>query len=309
MIKSDVAWLNGKHVPFGDAKVHVITHTLHYGLAAFEGIRCYRRESGENADKSAVFRLCEHIERLLNSCRIATMDVTFSQAQLEGACLEMLEANKLDEAYIRPLVYVGAGALGLGATSNPVDVAIIAFPWAPVLGEAGIKNGIRAHVSTFVRGHMNQTMSKAKISGQYVNSVLAKRESQRLGFEEAIMLDADGRVAEGTGENIFIVQRGRLLTPPLDMPILAGITRDSVITLAREAGLEVIERTVTRDALIVANEVFFTGTATEITPVREIDGRPIGDGKPGPITRKLQDLFYNTIRGPDISHPEWLTWL
>lgn len=305
MIKSDIAWLNGKLLPFAETKVHITTHTLHYGLAAFEGIRAYKRADG----RSAVFRLREHIERLLESARIATMAVPYSCEQLEAACAETMRANKLEEAYLRPLVYVGAGALGLGAVGNPVDVAVIVFPWAPLLGEEGIKNGIRAHLSTYVRGHLNHTMSKGKISGQYVNSVLAKREAQRLGYDEGIMLDADGRVCEGTGENIFIVYRGRLLTPPLDLPILAGITRDSVITLAREAGHPVEEVAFTRDMLYAASEVFMTGTASEVTPVREIDARPVGDGRPGPITRKLQAAFYAAVRGPGEPHPEWLYYL
>lgn len=305
MIKSEFAWMNGKMVPFGESKTHIITFTMHYGLAAFEGIRCYKRQDG----RSAVFRLREHIDRLFESSKIATMDVPYSPAELEAACLETLRANKMDEAYLRPIAYVGAGALGLGAKDNPVDVAIIVFPWGPLLGEEGIKNGVRAHMSTYVRGHLNHTLSKGKISGQYVNSVIAKREAQRLGYDEAIMLDASGRVAEGTGENIFALYRGALYTPPLDMPILAGITRDAVITLAREAGVEVIERPFTRDMLYVASEVFLTGTATEVTPVREIDARPVGDGKPGPITRKLQDTFYKVVRGPGEAHRDWLTYV
>jgi branched-chain amino acid aminotransferase len=271
MIKSDIAWMNGKLVPFADAKIHITTHSLHYGLASFEGIRCYKRADG----RSAVFRLREHIERLLESAKIATTDVTFSRDQLEQACIDTLKANKLEEAYIRPLVYLGAGVLGLGATSNPVDVSIITFPWEVLLGQEAIKSGIRACVSSYVRGHLNHTMSKGKISGQYVNSVLAKREAQRLGFEEGIMLDSDGRVCEGTGENIFIMYKGKLMTPPL---------------------------------VYCASEVFMTGTASEVTPVREIDARPIGDGSPGPVTRKLQQAFYAMVRGPGESHPEWLRY-
>jgi len=304
MIKSDVAWMNGKLIPFAEAKVHISTHSLHYGLASFEGIRCYKRADG----RSAVFRLREHIERLLESAKIGTTDVSYTREQLEQACVDTLKANKLDEAYIRPLVYLGAGVLGLGATSNPVDVAIIAFPWEVLLGQEGIKNGVRACISSYVRGHLNHTMSKGKISGQYVNSVLAKREAQRLGFEEGIMLDADGRVCEGTGENIFIVYKGKLMTTPLDLPILPGITRDSVLVLAREAGLDPIEEPFTRDMLYCASEVFMTGTASEVTPVREIDARPIGDGRPGPITKKLQDAFYRVVRGPGDAHPEWLRY-
>jgi branched-chain amino acid aminotransferase len=303
MIQSDFAWVNGKMIPFAEATTHISSFTLHYGLAVFEGIRCYRRHDGS----SVVFRLREHAERLIESAKIATMDLGFSAADLEKACLETLRANKLAEAYLRPFAWVGAGALGLGSRDNPVEVAVIAFPWAAYLGEEGLRSGIRAHVSSYVRGHLNHTMSKGKIGGQYVNSVLAKREALRLGFDEGIMLDADGRVAEGTGENIFVVYRGQLHTPPLDMPILPGITRDAVITLARETGLPLVEQAFTRDMLYTASEVFLTGTASEVTPVREIDARPVGDGTPGPITRKLQELFFQIVRGPADRHREWLT--
>jgi branched-chain amino acid aminotransferase len=305
MIDAKVAWHDGKLVPFAEARTHVTAFTLHYGLAVFEGIRCYQRAEGG----SAVFRLRDHIDRLFDSAAIATMDLPFDRPRLEAACLETLRANDLAEAYLRPLAYVGAGALGLGTRENPVQVAIVAFPWAPPLGEEGQRSGVRAQVSSFLRGHPNHAMSKAKISGGYVNSVLAKREAQRLGADEAILLDAEGRVAEGTGDNIFIVWKGTLLTPSLDLPILAGFTRDAVLTLAREAGLPVVERAFTRDMLTTATEVFLTGTAIEITPVREVDGRPVADGRPGPLTRKLQAAFQAATRGPGGAHPEWLTWL
>jgi branched-chain amino acid aminotransferase len=206
-------------------------------------------------------------------------------------------------------VYAGAGSLGLGSKDAPIEAVVIAFPWGAYLGEEALTKGIRAHVSTFVRGHVNNIMSKAKISGQYVNSVLAKREAQRQGFDEAIMLDADGRVAEGTGENIFAVHKGRIYTPPLDMPILEGITRDAVITLAKEAGFEIVEQSFTRDFLYQVSEVFFTGTACEVTPVREIDCRTIGSGQPGPVTRKLQAAFTAVVKGPGEPKPEWLAYL
>ncbi len=302
MIKADHVWMNGKLIPYEDAKTHVGAFTLHYGVAAFEGVRCYKRSDGT----SAIFRLREHIDRLFESSKICVMDIPFSREQLEIACAETLRANQHAEAYLRPLVYVGAGALGLGATGNPIEVAILTFPWSPLLGDEGVKNGVRAHVSSFIRGHVNATMSKGKISGQYVNSIMAKRESQRLGFEEAIMLDANGFVAEGTGENIFIEYAGRVLTPPLYLPVLAGITRASIMTLAREAGIELIEQPFTRDMLYTATEVFFTGTGAEVVPVREIDGRVVGSGKPGPITKKLQAAYYAAVRGPGDAHPEWL---
>ena len=305
MIESQFAWMNGKLIPFAKATTHVSAFTLHYGIAAFEGIRCYKRADG----RSAVFRLREHIERLFGSMKVCGNQVPFSIEQVEAACLEVLRANKLGEAYLRPLVYAGAGSLGLGAKDAPIETVVIAFPWGAYLGEEALHKGIRAHLSTFVRGHVNHTMSKAKISGQYVNSVLAKREAQRQGFDEAIMLDADGRVAEVTGENIFAVHKGRIFTPPLDMPILEGITRDAVITLAKEAGLEVVEQSFTRDFLYQVAEVFFTGTASEVTPVREIDCRTIGSGQPGPVTRKLQAAFATVVKGPGEPKPEWLAYL
>jgi branched-chain amino acid aminotransferase len=305
MIQSDFAWMNGKLIPFGQATTHISAFTLHYGVAAFEGIRCYKRADG----RSAVFRLHEHIERLFGSMKICGNQVPYSIEQVEAGCLEVLRANKLDEAYIRPLVYAGAGSLGLGSKDAPIETAVITFPWGAYLGEEALTKGIRVHVSTFVRGHVNNVMSKAKLSGQYVNSVLAKREAQRHGYDEAIMLDSDGRVAEGTGENIFAVYKGRIYTPPLDMPILEGITRDAVITLAKEAGYEIVEQSFTRDFLYQVSEVFFTGTACEVTPVREIDCRTIGSGRPGPVTSKLQAAFTAVVKGPGEPHPEWLAYL
>ena len=305
MIKSEIAWMNGKLLPFAQATTHVSAFTLHYGVAVFEGIRCYKRNDG----RSAVFRLREHVDRLVTSAKICDMAIPHPRDQIEAACLDTLRANKLEEAYIRPLAYLGAGALGLGSRDNPVELAIIAFPWGAYLGADALNKGIRAHLSTFVRGHLNHTMSKAKISGQYVNSVLAKREVVSLGYDEAIMLDADGRVAEGTGENIFAVHKGRIYTPSLDMPILEGITRDAVITLAKEAGYEIVEQSFTRDFLYQVAEVFFTGTACEVTPVREIDCRTIGSGQPGPVTRKLQAAFAAVVKGPGEPKPEWLAYL
>ena len=305
MIQSDFAWMNGKLIPFAQATTHVSTFTLHYGVAAFEGIRCYKRADG----RSAVFRLREHIELLFGSMKVCGSTVPLGIADVEGACLEVLRANKLKEAYLRPLVYAGAGSLGLGSEDAPIETVVIAFPWGAYLGEEALHKGIRAHVSTYVRGHVNHTMSKAKISGQYVNSVLAKREAKRHGYDEAIMLDSDGRVAEGTGENIFAVHKGRIYTPPLDMPILEGITRDAVITLAKAAGFEIVEQSFTRDFLYQVSEVFFTGTASEIAPVREIDNRAIGTGQPGPVTRKLQTDFAAVVKGPGEPHPEWLAYV
>lgn len=303
MIQADWVWRNGELVPFAEANTHLLTFGLHYGLAVFEGIRCYKRADG----RSALFRLREHVERLLESAKIATLEVAQGASELQAACLETLKANKLDEGYVRPLVYAGAGTLGIGARDNPTEVAILAFPWPPMLGQEGVDKGVRTQVSTMARGHLGSTMSKAKICGQYVGSVLAKREAQRNGCEDAIMLDSEGRVAEGTTNNIFVVWKGALLTPPLEMSILAGITRASVIALARDLGLEVVERSFTRDMLYTASEIFLTGTAVEVTPVREVDGYVIGP--PGPITRRLQAAFYTAARGPGEPHPEWLTFV
>jgi branched-chain amino acid aminotransferase len=305
MIKASAIWLDGKMIPFPQAQVHITAFTLHYGIGAFEGLRCYRRQDG----RTAVFRLREHIERLYESTAVCAMTIPFSPAEIEAACLETVRANKLDEGYIRPLVFTGAGMLGMGARENPIQVAIIAFPWSDVMGADAAQRGVRAQVSTFVRAHPNSMMSKAKIIGQYTSSVLVKRESQRLGFDEAIMLDAEGRVAEASAQNVFVVWKDQLLTPPLELPILAGITRDAVLTLAREAGFSPVERAFTRDMLYSASEVFLTGTATEVTPVREIDGRPVGSGKPGPVTTKIQQAFVAAVRGPGEPHPEWLRYV
>jgi branched-chain amino acid aminotransferase len=305
MIQSEFAWMNGKLIPFAQATTHISAFSLHYGVAAFEGIRCYQRHDG----RSAVFRLREHIDRLFGSMKVCGSEVPFTVAQVEAACLEVLRANQLREAYLRPLIFAGPGALGLGSKDAPIETVVIAFPWGAYLGEEALQKGIRAHVASFVRGHVNNLMSKAKICGQYVNSVLAKREAQRHGYDEAIMLDSDGRVAEGTGENIFAIHKGRIYTPPLDMPILEGITRDSVITLAKALGFEVVEQSFTRDFLYQVSEVFFTGTASEVTPVREIDNRAIGTGQPGPVTRKLQAAFAAVVKGPGEPRPEWLAYV
>jgi branched-chain amino acid aminotransferase len=305
----DKIWLDGTLVPFSQAQVHVLTHTLHYGVGAFEGIRAYKRPDG----KGAIFRLGDHVERLFGSCHICMMDVPYTREQIAAACVETMRVNKMAEAYLRPLVFLGDGELGLGSTGNPVRVAIAVYEWGAYLGEEGLRRGIRAKVSSFTRGALNSTMSKGKICGQYVNSVLAKREALKAGYAEAILLDGNGLVAEASGENIFVVKRGKLKTPPLSSAILEGITRDTVLTLAREAGLTVEETTFSRDELYLADEVFFTGTAAELTPVREIDDRQIGAGECGPVTRKLQDAFFEAVKGragkEKPSHPEWLTFV
>jgi branched-chain amino acid aminotransferase len=299
-------WLDGKLVAWNDATVHVLTHSLHYGLAAFEGIRCYRRGDG----RSAVFRLDDHLQRLADSCHICTLESPYSKEQLTAACLETLRANKMSEAYLRPIVFLGDGALGLGAVDMPTRVAVAAYEWGAYLGDEGLKRGVRAKVSSYTRGGLNSMMSKGKITGQYVVSVLAKREVMRAGYAEAILLDDRGQVAEASGENLFMVKQGRLVTPPLGSAILAGITRDTMIQLAGDLGIPVEERTFARDELYTADEVFLTGTAAELTPVREIDDRRIGDGMPGPVSRRVQEAFFAEVKGGSPPrHAHWHTWI
>ncbi|MDH5668328.1 MAG: branched-chain amino acid transaminase [Nitrospira sp.] len=294
-------WMDGNFVAWNDANVHILTHSLHYGLAAFEGIRCYKGPSG-----SAIFRLQEHVDRLFDSAHIGMMAMPYDKKQIAEAIVETVRANRLDACYIRPLVYIGYGAMGVHPGDNPIRVAIAVWKWGAYLGDDALANGMRACVSSFTRHHVNVSMTKAKISGYYVNSIMAKREAKAAGYDEAIMLDAEGYVSEGTGENVFIVRRGKLKTTPLTS-ILEGITRNSVIELARERKLVVEEERFTRDEMYVADEVFVTGTAAEMTPVREIDNRRIGNGKPGPITSTLQNAFFSIVRGEDPTHESWLT--
>jgi branched-chain amino acid aminotransferase len=304
MEKAKSIWMNGELVPWDEAKVHVLTHTLHYGLGVFEGIRCYKCVDG----RSGIFRLREHIDRLFQSALIAQIEIPFSKEEIEEACKEIVRVNGLDEAYIRPLVFIGEGVMGVHPHDNPIRVAIIAWKWGAYLGEEALKNGTRAKTSSYIRHHPNAMMTKAKICGNYVNSVLAKREVTRLGYDEAILLDPEGYVAEGSGENIFLVKHGIIKTTP-PTTILPGITRDTVIKLAKDRGYTVIEERFTRDELYIADEVFLTGTAAEITPVREIDDRPIGNGKPGKITKELQELYFNTVRGKLPQYSHWITYL
>ncbi len=293
--------MDGKFVPWGEANVHILTHSLHYGLAAFEGIRCYKGKQG-----SAIFRLQEHVDRLFESAHIAMMAIPYDKKQVTEAIIETVRVNKLDSCYIRPLVYIGYGMMGVHPGDNPIRLAIAAWRWGAYLGEEALTHGMRACVSSFTRHHVNVSMTRGKISGYYVNSILAKREAKANGYDEAILLDPDGYVAEGTGENVFIVRRGRLITTPLTS-ILEGITRSSLMQLARERNLQVVEERFTRDAMYVAEEAFVTGTAAEVTPIREIDGRRIGTGKPGPITTSLQQAFFAIVRGEDSAHSNWLT--
>jgi branched-chain amino acid aminotransferase len=296
-------WLDGELVDWDEAKIHVFTHTLHYGLGAFEGIRAYKRADGA----SYVFRLRDHIDRLFDSCKLVLLTPKYAREQVIAACLETLRVNGLTEGYVRPMVFVGEGAMGVYAPNNPVRTTVGAWKWGAYLGEEALKNGIRCKISSFARHHINVSLAKAKMMGQYTNSVLAKREAKLAGYDEAILLDPNGYVSEGSGENIFIVKRGVLYTPDLASSILEGITRDTVIQLAREDGLAVVEGRITRDQLWLADEVFFTGTAAEVTPVREVDNRPIGNGAVGPITKRVQARFFEVVKGSDTAHVEWLT--
>ncbi len=289
-------------VPWDAAQVHVLTHTLHYGLGAFEGIRCYEGHDGV----PAILRLAEHVDRLLGSSRILGIEVPFTAEQLEQACVDVVRVNKLRSCYIRPLVFLGDGEMGLAAVHNPVRVAIAVWKWGAYLGDEGLLKGVRIKTSSFQRMHVNTHLTKAKAVGNYVNSILAAVEARRGGYDEALMLDTDGFVAECSGENLFISRRGVVKTTPLTS-ILEGITRDASIQILRTMGVPVEEQRFTRDEAYLAHEVFMTGTAAEITPVREIDDRLIGPGAPGAVTIELQRRFRAIVRGEDDRYRHWLT--
>lgn len=293
--------MDGKFVNWDDAKVHVLTHTLHYGLGIFEGIRCYETGKG-----SAIFRLDEHVERLFNSAHIFLMDIPYSRKQIRDAIIETVRVNKIKSCYIRPLVYIGYGAMGLYPKENPVSVSIAAWAWGTYLGDEGIEKGIRIRTSSFIRNHVNANMTRGKVCGYYVNSQLAKKEAISTGYDEALLLDTEGYVSEGSGENIFIVRNGVLKTTPLTS-ILEGITRNSILKIAEDEGVVTKEERFTRDELYIADEAFFTGTAAEVTPIREVDGRAVGAGKPGEITKKVQSIFFDIVKGKNNKYKSWLT--
>lgn len=296
-------WMDGTFVDWDNAQVHVLSHTLHYGLGAFEGIRCY-----DTARGSAVFRLREHIDRLFHSAHIAGLTVPYTRDDIEHAVIETIKINDVRACYIRPLIYLGYGEMGINNSQNPVCVSIAVWPWGAYLGEGALDDGIRVRVSSFTRHHVNVMMTKAKIVGNYANSQLAKMEAIKSGYDEAILLDPQGNVAEGSGENLFIVRHGELKTPPLTA-ILEGITRNSIIDLARHLGVVVHETIFSRDELYIADEAFFTGTAAELTPIREVDDRTIGNGRPGPLSHKLQQAFFRVVEGKDDAFQHWLTFL
>ncbi|MDI7258951.1 MAG: branched-chain amino acid transaminase [Thermodesulfobacteriota bacterium] len=302
--KMEKIWMDGRLIPWDEARVHVLTHTLHYGLGIFEGIRCYLCHDG----KSAVFRLKEHIDRFFDSAHIGGLKMPYSKKEIVEACKETLRVNGLKAGYIRPLAFIGEGVMGVYPGDNPIRLAIITWSWGAYLGEEALEKGIRAKFSSYTRHHVNVMMTKAKICGNYVNSVLAKREVMKLGYEEAMMLDTEGYVSEGSGENIFIVRNGVIKTTPLTS-ILSGITRNSVIQIAKSRKIPIVEEKFTRDELYTAQEAFFTGTAAEITPIREVDDRQIGEGKPGPVTRELQAVFFDIVKGKNPEFKEWLDYL
>ncbi len=301
--ESSKIWMDGRFVDWKDATVHVLAHTLHYGLGVFEGIRCYQGKRG-----SAIFRLKEHVERLFASAHIVQIKIPFTPADIQQAIVETVKINGLSECYIRPIVFIGYGGMGLYVEKNPIQVAIAAWPWGTYLGEEGVQSGIRAKISSLARHHVNISLTRAKITGNYANSQLAKREIKNAGYDEAVLLDTDGYVAEGPGENIFISRHGVLKTTPLTS-ILEGITRNTVMELATELGIPVVQERFSRDDLYLADEAFFTGTAAEVTPIREVDGRSIGTGKPGPITQSLQRSFFDAVHGQTEKHINWLTFI
>jgi branched-chain amino acid aminotransferase len=303
-LRTDRIWIDGDLVPYDQAQIHILTHSLHYGLAVFEGMRCYKCDDG----RSAIFRAREHIRRLLESAHIVEMPVPYSQEELLKACADVVRINKLAECYLRPIAFYGEGEMGLSARGNKTRVAVAAWPWGAYLGKDSVEKGVRLKTSSFVRFHHNSMMPAAKASGHYVNSILAGYEARRNGYDEALLLDTAGFVAEGSGENVFIVRDGVVKTPPLTS-ILPGITRDAVIKMLRDVGVTVVEEFFARDAVYIADEAFMTGTAAEVTPVVELDDRRIGSGKPGPITRRLQQEFQSALHGRDARYQGWLYYV
>ncbi len=300
--RDGVIWYDGKMVNWRDATTHVLTHTLHYGMGVFEGVRAYKTDKG-----TAIFRLKEHTDRLFRSAHILGMKMPFDKATISEAQKAAVRENNLESAYLRPMAFYGAEAMGISAKTLSTHVIVGAWSWGAYMGEEAITKGIRVKTSSFARHHVNITMCKAKANGNYMNSILAHQEAAQDGYQEALLLDVDGFVAEGSGENIFIIRNGKLYTPDLTSA-LEGITRDTIIHLAKEElGLEIIEKRITRDEVYSADEAFFTGTAAEVTPIRELDNRAIGEGTRGPITEKLQSLYFDVVKGKNAKYEHWLT--
>lgn len=296
-------WFNGNLVDWRNAQTHVLTHTLHYGMGVFEGVRAYETSKG-----AAIFRLQDHTKRLFNSAKITGMHLPYTQEQINQAHIEVVKANKLSSCYFRPMAFYGSNKLGVAPDQNDVQVIVAAWPWGAYLGEEGMQRGIRVQISSFTRHHPNITMIKAKANGNYMNSIMANTEATRNGYDEAIMLDANGFVAEGSGENVFIINDGKLYTPALDAA-LDGITRRTVMAIAADMQLTVTEKRITRDEVYCADEVFFTGTAAEVTPIREVDGRTIGCGTRGPLTTEIQQRYFDIVHGKNAKYESWLTYI
>ena len=296
-----VIWLDGEMVPWREAKTHVLTHTLHYGMGVFEGVRAYKTDKGP-----AIFRLQEHTDRLFRSAHILQMKIPFDKETINQAQLDSVAQNNLDSAYLRPMCFYGSEGMGLRADNLKVHVMVAAWHWGAYLGADGLEKGIRIRTSSFTRHHVNITMCKAKANGNYMNSMLALQEAISGGYDEAMLLDNEGYVTEGSGENIFLIRDGVIYTPDLTSA-LDGITRNTIFQFAEELGIEVREKRITRDEVYIADEAFFTGTAAEVTPIREVDNRMIGEGKRGPITEKLQTMYFDQVHGRRDNHPEWLS--
>jgi len=296
-------WMNGEIVDWRNAKIHVLTHALHYGTAVFEGIRCY-----DTGKAPAVFRFKEHLDRLFRSAELSGIEIPFTKEDLRKATFDLIRLNKLRECYVRPIAYLGYGTMGLNPIDCKVDVSIAVWPWGPYLGEDGIKNGIKVKISSYSLFNLKKELNQAKVSGFYISSALAKAEAVKEGFDEALLLDNNENISEGTGENIFAVFEGKLVTPPLGH-VLEGITRASVIEIARNEGIEVVERDISKEEVFKAEEIFLTGTAAEVTPIREIDGKKIGAGKPGAVTKKIQEKYFSAIHGKEASYEKWLDYV
>jgi branched-chain amino acid aminotransferase len=294
-------WMDGKLIPWREANIHVLTHSLHYGMAVFEGVRAYKTDKG-----TAIFRLKEHTRRLFNSAKIFQMPMSYTEEQISEATKSVVRENKLTSCYIRPIVWIGSEKLGVSAKGNTIHSSIAAWEWGAYLGEDGINKGIRVKTSSFTRHHVNVSLVRAKASGYYINSILANQEVTIHGYDEALLLDTDGYVSEGSGENVFIVKNGIVYTPDL-ASCLDGITRDAIFTIAKDLGIEVREKRITRDEMYCADEAFFTGTAAEVTPIRELDDRAIGNGSRGPITEKIQKVFFDAVSGKNDKYSHWLT--
>ncbi len=295
-------WMDGQMVDWRDAKIHVLTHSLHYGCGAFEGVRAYNTAGG-----AAIFRLQEHTDRLFNSAKILRMVIPFTKQEVMQAQLAVVRDNGLESCYIRPLIWIGSQKLGVSPRGNTIHIMVAAWPWGAYLGEDGMKNGIRVKISSYTRHHVNITMTQAKATSNYTNSILANMEALDDGYDEAMLLDASGFVSEGAGENVFVVKDGVVYTPDLSAGALNGITRNTVLHICKDLGLELVQKRITRDEVYIADEAFFTGTAAEVTPIRELDRVALGNGTRGPITEKIQSAFFDIVNGRNAKYRHWLS--